>query len=312
MTTNITTISCPYNHLVEKIAIFKPKGKKEWLAFSASCAALVISSGAAVAAGACYLGYKWGAAKKFSDPNTVEEIYTPPHPSKADLSKIYLYAEKIDKLKKNPWAMGIAFAPNETGILTPIYITRRHPFFHTTRFEAYDLATDELLGYAITRPLLESNQYLKEGYWSPRPKNYEGYGSSKEEVSKVLLDVLKNASKYKNIGVILNKAIHQHFEKECQARMIIEAYEKSHPYHYKIGFRSADPDKNDLYAWYAKRDRIPGKDLEFTPMYLPDRARELWLNEIHNHPIGFPAYSFRVPDPFQSILRPNEEPQLIE
>jgi hypothetical protein len=246
-----------------------------------SCETLLISTGALIALWIGYLGYKWCTA----DPNAVQTIYTPPHPSTYDIQNLELHAEKIEKLKKNPEVMGITFADRK-GSLCPIYIKHTEPEDSKILFTAHDLATDTQLGFAITLPFLDSNEYLKD-YWLMMPPQYQGYGSSQDEVSKVLLEQVTNTSDYKNIGVILNKAIHQKFEKKCQGRILIDAVRETHPYHYKMGFRSLDPEKNRLYSQYAKERQIPNLDLGSIPMYLPDRARELWLKEIREFPIQF-------------------------
>jgi len=282
----------PCNQLTNIIEIFQPRCKKEWAALGLSCATLLISSGTAIVAGIGYLGYKWATADKLPNPNTVQTIYTPPHPSKTDLLNLHLHREKIAKLNRDPQVMGITFAPDKRGHLSPIYIKCTELNAHTTYFFAHDLTNDARLGFAITHPFLKSNQYLKEGHWiCGRPKEYAGYGSSPEEVGKVLLEQVTNESTYKNIGVILNKAIHQKFENECQGRIIIDAVRVTQPYHYKMGFRTADSEKNSLYAQYAKEHQIPHRDLGSVSMHLPDRARQLWLDEIHNRPIGFPDLS---------------------
>ena len=285
----MTTAISFCDRFVDTLADFQPTSKKGWAALGLWCATLLVSSGAAVAAGIGYLGYKWARPEKLPDPNTVQEIYTPPHPNETDLHQ---HAAKIAQLKKDPEVMGITFAPDEKGRLTPIYIKCVQSNPQTTYFFALDLANDTQLGFAITHPFLKSNQYLTKGLWIHRPSEYAGYGSSQEEVGKVLLERVANESTYKNIGVILNKAIHQKFEAECQARIIIDAIRTTHPYHYKMGFRSADSEENSLYAYYARKHRIPDKDLGSVLMHLPDRARHLWLNEIHDHPIGFPHNTY--------------------
>lgn len=230
--------------------------------------------------------------RKFPDPNMVQTIYTPPHPNEKDLEKLRLQAGKIENLKKDPNVMGIAFALDPRGEKTPIYIKcTPSGTDKKTWFTAHDLTTGEELGYAITLPFLQSNQYRTRHWAFGRPPNYVGYGSDKEEVAKVLLDQVSNEarSRYKNIGVILNKAIHQKFEGECQGRIIIEAARGSHPYHYKLGFRSTNPEENSLYAQYVKDRQIPEKDLGLVTMHLPDEAQKLWLNEVHEYPINFPS-----------------------
>lgn len=285
----MTTTISPCDRLTDTIAIFQPSNKKEWAALGIPCLALLASSGAAIAAGIGYLGYKWTTAEKLPDPNTVQTIYTPPHPNKTDLENLgRLYAKKISDLKKDSQIMGITFALDKSKHLTPIYIKCTPKDAHTY-FTAHNLANDKELGFAITLPFLKSNNYLKNCWIGGRPKEYIGYGSSQEEVGKVLLEQVTNRSEYKNIGVILNKAIHQKFENECQARIIIDAVRITHPYHYKMGFRAAEREKNRLYAQYVKNHQIPDRNLGSVFMHLPDEARQLWLNEIHDHPISFPV-----------------------
>src|SRR3989338_11136995 len=166
MTTAIST----YNRLVDTVAIFQPSNKKEWAALSLTCATLLVSSGAAIAAVIGYIGYKWVTAEKLPDPNTVQTIYTPPHPSEADLLHLHSYRDKIAILKKDPQVMGITFAPNQDNKLTPIYIKCTQAD-NQTYFAAHDLANDTRLGFAVTLPFLKSNEYLKKGHWvASRPE----------------------------------------------------------------------------------------------------------------------------------------------
>jgi hypothetical protein len=231
---------------------------------------------------------------KFPDPNMVQTIYTPPHPNAEDLEKLRLQAGKIENLKKDQNVMGIAFALNPSGEKTPIYIKCIQPErgSNQTLFTAHDFQTGKKLGFASTLPFLQSNQYLKRDHFVfGRPNECVGYGLDKEEVGKVLLEQVTNESEsqYKNIGVILNKAIHQKFENECQGRIFILATRVSHPYLYKLGFRSTNSEENSLYAQYVKDRQIPEKALGLVTMHLPDEAQKLWLNEVHEFPIKFPS-----------------------
>lgn len=124
-----------------------------------------------------------------------------------------------------------------------------------------------------------------------RPSAYGGYGPSQGETSKILLDQVTSSEEYKNVGVLLNKAIHQKFMAICQCRMIIDAVRGSHPYHYLLGFRSLNSEQNRLYASFAETREHPNQDLGSVSMYLPDDARRLWQEEIENFPIEFPQRS---------------------
>lgn len=243
---------------------------------------------------ACCPSFNWGAP---SDVNAVQKIYTPPHPTEADLAELHQYADKIEELKNDKSVMGIAFAINEQGDLAPVYVRCVQIDEYQTNFGVYNLANDKCLGDAITHPSLHSNRYCQD-YWPiMTPEEHVGYGSEKGQIAKVWLDNLRNFSSFKNIGVLLNKAIHQKFENECEGRMIIDAVRKTHPYHYKLGFRAFDPrqngafdsKKNSLYAKYVTNHEIPDRDLGSVPMLLPEEARELWLTEIREYPIEFPT-----------------------
>lgn len=298
------TIVPSYNKFTSAIEWAQPANKKEWAVLGLSCGALLISRNAATttAVGVAvigYLGYKWlkaekptelKAVEKLPDPNEAQEIYTPPRPSERDLAGLAQHAEKIAKLKQNKDVMGIVFVPNTEGQLTPIYIKYFKANPQTESFSAYSLNDDRQLGFAQVHPFLESNDYLKQGYWAgERPEEYEGYGSSKEEVGKVLLEQLTNQSKdHKNIGVVLNKAIHQHYQTECQGRIVIDAVRKTHPYHYKLGFRADNPEFNALCANYARESQRPDRDLGSVMMILPEQACRLWMEEVQKNPIGFP------------------------
>lgn len=283
MTTNISRC----NQFLNSLETFQPKNKKEWAALSLSCATLLISSGAALAAGAGYVGYKWATAEKLGNPNAVQTIYTPPRPTQADKEKLQSHAEKIEKLKKDPRIMGIAFAADKNENVVPLYIRYIRCDSYTVYFSAHAIEDDVELGFAITHPFISSNNYMS-GYWlAGVPSECTGYGSNSENVSKVLLQQVQNNSSYKNIGVILNKAIHQKFASECEGRILIQAVRITHPYHYKLGFRSLDSEQNRVYARYANNHQIPKKDLGSVYMHLPDQARQLWLKEVKDHPITF-------------------------
>ena len=242
---------------------------------------------------ACCPSFNWGLPL---DVNAVQKIYTPPRPTEADLAELQQYAEKIEKLKNDEFVMGIAFAINEQGDLAPVYVRCREIDIYQTAFVVHSLANDQRLGDAVVNPFLPSNQYLQD-YWPiETPEESIGYGSEKGQIGKVWLHNVRNLSSFKNIGVLLNKAIHQKFESECEGRMIINAVRGTHPYHYKLGFRAFDPsqngafesEKNSLYAEYVKNHEIPDRDLGSVPMLLPEEARELWLTEIREYPIEFP------------------------
>lgn len=234
--------------------------------------------------------------------NDVNNIYTPTSQTISILDP-----RKIQQLREDPRVMGITFTFNGENVLVPIYIKvfrKDIPAFEgfgtscpartEDSFYAFDFS-DRQIGFAFTKSMLKSNDYLK-GFWlGAKEERYVGNGVEKKEVNKILLDQVTNQSQYKNIGVILNKAIHQKYQDECQGRMVIDAVRGTHPYHYKLGFRAFDPQKrilneklNSLFASYVQRKEIPNRDLGLVTMYLPDRARELWLQEVKRNPIGFP------------------------
>ena len=241
-----------------------------------------------------YLGFEEPA-----EVNEVEEIYTPYHPANADLIGLEQYAEKINELKQDESVMGIAFAINKEGDLAPVYIRCIEIDKYQTNFCVYSLRNDECLGDAIVRPFLQSNHYCRDYFLMTFPNDpYVGYGLEKGNIAKVWLHNVRNlsSSNYKNIGVLLNKAIHQKFADECEGRMLIDAVRNSHSYHYKLGFRAIDPyqngafdtAKNSLYAKYVRNNEIPKHDLGSVSMILPEKAQELWMKEIREHPIEFP------------------------
>ncbi len=221
----------------------------------------------------------------------VKEIYTPPHPFLRDLAVFDSYAKKIVQLKTNPNVMGVAFASRQNGDLFPVYITCRPWGSATMKFNAYALQEDEDLGEVFAHVFLKSNRYLgHDPQWAGTKEEFKGYGPKEEEVEKVLLDMLQNNSSSKNIGVLLNKAIHQKFIEQCEGRVVIKAITNSQPFHYKLGFRALDPKLNALYAEAARSRQAPQEGFEDVYMYLPDAARDLWLKEVRVHPIGFPSW----------------------
>ncbi len=241
--------------------------------------------------------------------NEVNNIYTPTPQMLSGLD-----SEKIRNLRSDPKIMGITFTFKK-GTLVPIYIkifseqtldASKKVVRLTNRFYAYDFSDDHLLGLATAKPMLESNNHFSE-FWPFGGKDdyLIGNGLEVAEVNKIWLENVKNEDlNYKNVGVILIKAIHQRYRPECQGRMVIEAARNVHPYYYKLGFRAFDPekrvllnDKNSLYASHAKQKQIPKMDFGSVYMYLPDHACQLWKNEIDRNPIGWPEQKLAEPEP---------------
>jgi hypothetical protein len=228
------------------------------------------------------------------DPTSVASIYRPKHFSfnKKDPSCLLPFGEMIRVLKRSKEFMGITAAPCKDGKFDAIYITCSQPSLDERYFCAAKLKDRTCLGIAKVHPFMKSNKFLKN-FWKPQwPSNYKGYGLGKEPITKVLLTYVSNDSReHDHIGVILIKAIQQRFKKVCDGRMILTATGKIHPYFYKLGFRSTDPEKNKIYAEYKENKKIPDKNFESETLYLPEEACKLWNKEIEEYPIFFPVFS---------------------
>jgi len=276
----------------EKISSFVQSRSEEDLGVALTSLVLFnLSPLAAATMGTVYLLYKMIKPKGVS-PNEVENIYTPT--SETNWPSLSQYSVKIGALKKQGNVMGITFTFDKANVLTPIYI-RRNQNDERGYFEACQLSNDEPLGFAEITTYLKSNNYLASYWLGGTPKEYIGDGPIRKEVSKIVLDQVQNDSQYKNIGVILNKAIHQHFMDECEGRMVIKAVRNTHPFHYKLGFRTFNPaigeldlKSNSRCKSHVKKHKILKEDWGIAYMHLPDHARELWLKEIQQNPIKFP------------------------
>lgn len=239
-------------------------------------------------AGCILLNRVFQSCQKNRNSNEIDHIYTPTN-QKCDLTP---YAAKIAILKKDQNVMGITFTFNKQNELIPIYIVRTQNTY-LANFFAYDLSTNEQLGFAFTKFHCLENNYLTNYWLGRKPEEYIGYGPNRTETNKTFLDQVTNESQCKNIGVILIKAIQQVFmEKKFEGRILIEAVRQTPPYHYKMGFRAFNPKTrefdskfNSLCASYLQRKEIPKKDLGLHYMYLPEAARNLWSEEIKNNPI---------------------------
>jgi len=250
----------------------------------------------AFALGALFLS-RMQSKEQIPSPNEVQAIYTPPRPSEADIAGLAKHAKEIRDLKKNPNVMGLTFAPDARGRLTPIYITCRQDGakynFAALRLGDNDPLGRDRLGFAYTTAFLPSNNFLEDFWIGGKPEHLQGYGNSTDRVSKVLLDQVQNDSRYRKIGVILNKAIHQKFAQECNGRIFIDAVRGTHPYHYKMGFRAygeGATEKNQIYARFVRSHTKPTRDLGSVYMHLPEKALALWQNEVRENPIGWFGY----------------------
>ena len=282
-----------YNQAVNALEMLQPLKSEEWMALGVICSSLFISTRAALLLGGGYLGYKWMTAKPIPSPNEVQSIHSFYSPTQTDLLQLNQYRGEIEELKKNPKVVGVTLVQTEGGLVVPVYIKYDKGQNGNLRFGLVDLKTRKEVGHADVTCFLPSNDYRRKDWIVGRPKAYEGYGFSQEEVSKLCVECIENRTGgfYKNVGAILYKAVFQTLRQECECRAIIDAVRGTHPYHYKMGFRSKNSIQNDTYARYVRAGTKPDVDLGYVPMYLPDRARELWLREIDANPIRFPDFS---------------------
>jgi len=112
-------------------------------------------------------------------------------------------------------------------------------------------------------------------------------------VSKVFLNTVENeaAHQFKNVGVVLIKAILQDTYDFCEGRMLLESVRATASYYHKLGFQFCDPkmetEMNEALALSQNVTKL-NKDLGAHYMYLPEEARDLWVREIDGGLIGLP------------------------
>ncbi len=244
------------------------------------------------------IGYKRGTVQKLLLPNETQKIYFPP---RFDLSTIEpSYTNKVKRLQNNPNIMGMTCVPRREGEeLVPVYIekaqgTGEEAYIH--KLLAKKITDDSLIGFAQLNLLTEKNIELMD-LWGPEPVEWRGYGPSEATdgpfVNKVLLDQVTNKqpNKYKNVGMILLKAIIQNYYDDFQGRVLLQAVRNTHPYHYKLGFRVSQQNQEYLNAKFAKlaQSSTPvDQNLGSVYMHLPEQAINLWRREIEQDPIRFP------------------------
>jgi hypothetical protein len=274
------------------------------------------SSGAALAAGACYLGYKWITAEKsrvevvpqiVSKVSPASSVPENPHAKKIrelrgkpqdQIVDIYRpprfegnlapYAAKIEKLKEDPRVMGLAFVQSKEKELVPVYIQRTSPDIHSPLecFSAHDLQDDSMVGKATVIRCVDSNEFFRRTIKA-------GYGSDLKEVNKIYIELIENYERsgyfsnriLKNVGVVLIQSIIQQFSASCEGRIVLDAINDTPAFYYKLGFRFSDP-KMGFVSLRLNQD--PTIVEAYHPMYLADQARQLWLTEIKINPIRFP------------------------
>lgn len=268
---------------------FSPKDNKEMFATAATFALSFFSSKVALVLGACYLGYKWMTAEKV-DYSEIRDIYKPTRFNEREWAP---YKEKLAELKRDPNVIGATFVSHpKNGKLQPIFIKKHQTYPETVVFVAYDLRTNDTVGFAEVKPFLETNNYLEDCWLAGLPDEMKGYGTDKDNhrLGKVYMHQVTNErpEHYKNIGVVLTKAVLQHYHESCQGRTMIDAVRNTQPYWYKLGFRVSNPDqveKNVLFGRIARRGQKVMRDMGSVYMHLPEKAQKLWLHEIEQHPI---------------------------
>jgi hypothetical protein len=274
-----------------------PQSSYDVAALTLIFASTYFSKEAALVEGACYVGYKWYSSRQLSDPSKVSNIYLPEHNDTLTVlqDKIDIFREKVEILKNDPNVIGIVSLPRVDlpGQTSPVYIKKDYADKNTEHLVARDIETNQKVGFALLHPSWEKNNYMKSYYcFSDVPEYLQGYGADKTDVPKIYLEQVTNEQpqKFKNVGVILIKAILQHYQTSCDARLIFNAVRNTQPYYYKMGFRMVnnDVESNRRWAEIAASGRKTYVDMGSHPMLLPDDARKLWKDEIAANPIGFP------------------------
>lgn len=238
--------------------------------------------------------------------NNVRTIYVPPKhsndlieaqkikelQSRKDVQKV----ETVDGPEQLPWPiLGVTSIPtrdNQTEC--PVYIksiTRKEDGHERIQFSLHDVTDDKEIGFAVFRLCGESSNFYNDFFVVEKPLVYTGYGFDKADIDKIVLLNISNKypTLYKNVGVVLLKAILQYY-KNYDCRISLDAVWHSHAYFYKLGFRVSDISKlhlNKRFSEMASSTEISTKDNGYCVMHLPTEARELWQEEIKTNPITF-------------------------
>jgi hypothetical protein len=276
-----------------------PQNKKEFCAFILTTAMTTVSVRAALAVGTFYIGLKLTTTKKLPDPASVREIYALPQWNEPSSKRL---ADKIDRLKNDSTILGLTCVPTrDSNQLRQIYIkgpiSLRASLFcdsESVRFTAHDLKDDRTIGTAYVRPFHNSTVMFTEEEleWF---SHLIGYGlDPTDNKPKILLSNIKNdcPQKYKNVGVVLTKAILQYYKEPYNGRTFLEAVRNSQPYWYKLGFRVSklsDQHLNASFAQMAQSNTVANQDNGSHYMHLPKEGIDLWLKEIEKNPIRFPS-----------------------
>jgi len=267
-----------------------PKNQKELICAVTALALSLIHFKAALLIGACYLGYKALWAEKLPNPHDVLKIYTPVQYEERDWGP---YAEKVSQLKTTPGVIGVTFVPSrDESKKLPVYITRSQAEDKFTEvFRVFDLKADKQIGFAEINPYTKENGYLEAFWIAGVPEHIENdrYG---KHVDKVILNQVTNekGSQYKQVGVVLIKAILETFMNLCSGRMILDAVRTTQPYYYQLGFRMSKPRDVEMDATCARVIRWNQrftKDMGSHWMDLPDNGRVLWQREIKQQSVLF-------------------------
>lgn len=263
------------NYSYSTLQILMPKDKTELGIIALTALAAIYRPIVGVSIGIGYLSYsgymKW---KKLPDPSYVQDIYRLPPVTEELKEMLNDFNEKIEKLKKDDSFLGIAFVPNNSQTMSPVYL-KFNQFNKSYNFFALDLQSDEQVGFATT--------YLTTGTNEDR----EGYI---ELLERVHVGFVNNTSKqHRNIGTVLFKTIMQFFMKKGGVYVTLDAVRNNGPFWYKLGFRTpkANLARNRTFARLANSKSITNEDFGSNEMFHCRSAMELWEKEIQENPILF-------------------------
>ncbi|NGX32794.1 MAG: hypothetical protein K1060chlam4_00847 [Candidatus Anoxychlamydiales bacterium] len=281
MTTICESLS---SRLYDMMDMITPQNKKETAAAVLTCATSIFSKEAFLVGTVGYLGYKW-ITTDTKDPNEVYEIYSPIKGRQLT----HLENEEIKSLKTKyrDSFLGISFVEDrDSHESKPIFIIKKQNSDKQLQFFAMDLESKKQLGFAIVQPF-SSNDEVNKHWLNMPPKELLGYDKEKMDVSKVILEQVTNQvhDKYKNVGVVLLKAILQH--SAPNQRIILDSVRNTQPYYYKLGFRTVNQNRmNAIFARMARSKTIRNKDNGSIYMFLPESGQKQWIEEIRLNPIS--------------------------
>lgn len=256
--------------------IIKPKSMADYGALAAVAASFFLSEKVGLGLTAAYLTYKWADHK-------VNTIY---HPAIAKTPPNLSNSEK----SKPGNVLGFVNSENQkTKQIEPIYISYLEEDVNGERskvnFFAKTVCGDKDLGWAQARPIYTQ---INGEYGNPEllfPEFSTEHYAKEDKVE--LIGLFNTAKTHKYVGYYLIKAVMQHFKDQYGNRLDTDSAYQSHPFYYRLGFRTINAKTNFRIALANLIPSLFGKTghLGAKKMYFDKRACKDWMKEIQIHPI---------------------------